>query len=368
MLPQAAPGLRIARYRSEIDAAIRRVVDSSTYILGLEVEAFEAAFATYLGAVHCIGVGSGTDAITLALRASGVESGDEVITVAMTATGTAQAILLCGARPVFVDIDPVTRCMDLGIVEAAITPRTTAIVPVHLYGHPVDMPRLMTIAAHHGLNVVEDCAQATGATIGGRKVGTFGHAAAFSFYPTKNLGCIGDGGAVVCADASIAAHVRSLRVYGWEDGTRISRRTAGNSRLDELQAAILSVLLPHLDETNAERRALAAEYRRLLEGLSLGLPPDDIGAVYHQFAITSDNREAVSREISDFVGYRTAVHYHPPLHQQSAFLTKEHLRLPITEILADQLLSLPIQPELVGTNLPLIAEAVRRGVIPCRES
>ncbi len=367
-VPQAAPALRIGRFRTEIDAAFDRVAGGDRYILGPAVEAFEAAFATYLGVAHCIGVGTGTDAVSLALRALGVGRGDEVITVSLTAAGTAQAILLCGAELRFVDVDPVTRCMDPNALEAAITPRTAAIVPVHLFGEPADILRLVSVADRHGLAVVEDCAQAHGAAIGQRKVGTFAHAAAFSFYPTKNLGGIGDGGAVVCRDAATAARVRSLRSYGWDNETRISRQLAGNSRLDEIQAAFLSALLAHLDEGNGERRVLAAEYRRRLDGLGLGMPPNAIGSVYHQFAIACDNREALRRNLWDHAGIGTAVHYFPALHRQPAFHAAGVSRLPNTEALADSLLSLPIQPEVAGPNLARIAEAVRREVAQCKRS
>jgi dTDP-4-amino-4,6-dideoxygalactose transaminase len=368
LTPQASPPRRVARFRSEIDAAILRVVDLGHYILGPEVESFEAAFAAYLGISHCVGVGSGTDAIALALKALGVKPGDEVITVALTAAGTAQAILQCGATPVFVDVDPLTRCIDINAFAAAITARTTAVVPVHLFGQPADMAPLTRIAEKAGLAVVEDCAQAHGAMIGGRRVGAFGHAGAFSFYPSKNLGGIGDGGAIVCPDAALAARMRSLRVYGWDDGNRISRCAAGNSRLDEIQAAILSVLLPHLDAGNTERRALAEEYRRRFSGLPLGLPVDDPGAVYHQYAVTCADRDALRRHLLDEAGIQTAIHYTPALHQQPAFMTARALRLPETEALAASLVSLPIQPEIAGAAVDRIAEAVRRGVCSCGKS
>ena len=363
-IPQASPGLRIRKYRGEVDAAVARVLDDNRYILGPAVERFEADLARYLHAGHCIGVGNGTDALALALRALGVGPGDEVITVALTAAGTAQGIMAAGAVPCFVDVDPATRCMDPRAIEAAITPRTTAIVPVHLFGHPADMPRIAALAEKRGLAVVEDCAQAIGAEIDGRKLGTYGHAAAFSFYPTKNLGAIGDGGAVACRDTATAGRLRRLRSYGWDDA-RISREKAGNSRLDEMQAAILTVLLPHLDEGNDERRALAAAFRQRLGGLDIGLPPDVPGAVYHQFAITCGRRDQVLQDLSRHAGIGTAVHYHPPLHRQPAFASEPAPRLPATDSLAETLLSLPIQPEVAGPHLDRIADAVRRAVAPC---
>lgn len=360
MIPQADPARRFARFRSEIDAAIDRVVSGSHYILGPAIEEFEASFAAYAGVGHCIGVASGTDALALALRSLDIGPGDEVITVALTFCGTAQAILHCGATPRFVDVDPATRCIDPGAVEAAITPETAAIMPVHLFGQPADMPRLMEIANRHGLAVVEDCAQAHGASIAGRKLGSFGHASAFSFYPTKNLGCIGDGGAVVTDDAALAAKLRSLRHYGWQGDDRISSTLGFNSRLDELQAAILSVLLGHLDEANAERRRLAAEYYRSLGGLVLGMPPDDSGAVYHQFAIACERRDDLSRRLLQEAGIATAVHYHPPLHLHPAFKASVAGALPHTESLAARLLSLPIQPEVASDKIQAISEAIAK--------
>jgi dTDP-3-amino-3,4,6-trideoxy-alpha-D-glucose transaminase len=361
MIPQADPARRIARYRSEIDAAIDRVLSGTHYILGPAVEAFEAAFAGYVGVGHCVGVASGTDALALALRSLNIGPGDEVITVALTASGTAQAILHCGAEPRFVDVDPATRCIDPAAVEAAISSRTAAIMPVHLFGQPADMPRLMEIARRHRLAVIEDCAQAHGATISGRRLGSFGHAAAFSFYPTKNLGCIGDGGAVATGDAAVAARLRSLRHYGWEGDSRISEAMGFNSRLDEIQAAILQVMLGHLDEGNAERRALADEYRRSLDGLELDLPAADPGAVYHQFAIACENRDALSHRLRQ-AGIASAVHYHPPLHLQPAFLAFQPGALPHTEFLAARLLSLPIQPEIASDKIGLISETIARAI------
>lgn len=357
MIPQADPARRIARFRSEIDAAIDRVVSGPHYILGPAVEDFEASFAAYVGVEHCIGVASGTDALALALRSLGIGPGDEVITVALTFCGTAQAILHCGAEPRFVDVDPVTRCIDPRSIEAAITPKTAAIIPVHLFGQPADMPRLMEIADRHGLAVVEDCAQAHGASIDGRKVGSYGHASAFSFYPTKNLGCIGDGGAVVTNDSGLAARLSSLRHYGWEGEGRISRALGFNSRLDEIQAAILSVMLSHLDEGNAERRSLAREYHHALEGLGLELPMHDRGAVYHQYAIACEHRDHLCSRLRQ-VGIGTSVHYSPPLHLHPAFLDCANDVLPNSESLAMRLLSLPIQPELVSDKIPFISQSI----------
>jgi len=357
MIPQAAPALRIARYREAVDVAISSVITSPNYILGSAVAAFESSFAAYVGVAHCIGVNSGTDAIALSLRAIGVNAGDEVITTALTAAGTAQAILQCGAKPCFVDVDSRTRCIDPKAVEAAITRRTAAIVPVHLFGMPCDMPALVAIAQKHHLALIEDCAQAHGATIGTRRLGSFGHAAAFSFYPTKNLGGIGDGGAVVTNDVDLAARVRRLRNYDLGDDRTI-RSLGFNSRLDEIQAAILGTLLPHLDEANEERRAIAAHYRSLLGSKELELPASVSGGVYHQFAIGLENREEMRSHLAQ-AQIGTNIHYDPPLHRQPLFSTMNPEPLPVTERLSKSLLSLPIQPEVAEAAVGHIAHVIR---------
>ncbi|WP_040851465.1 DegT/DnrJ/EryC1/StrS family aminotransferase [Nitrosospira lacus] len=364
MIPQADPSRRIARFRMEVDRAIANTVSSPHYILGPAVESFEADFAAYLGVKHCVGVASGTDALALTLRGMGIGAGDEVITTALTFSGTAQAILHCGARPRFVDIDPISRCIDPAAVEAGITSRTAAIIPVHLFGHPANMLRLMDIAGHHGLAVLEDCAQAHGASIDGRMLGGFGHASAFSFYPTKNLGGIGDSGAIVTNDDLLAARLRSLRHYGMKDSQRISSTMGFNSRMDELQAAILSVLLPHLDAGNIERRALADEYRRELAGLDLLLPPDDPGAVYHQFAIAYKDRDRLAHLLQSEMGIGTSVHYHPLLNHHPAFKDAIVDQLPHSEWLSPRLLSLPIQPEVAAGNAGIIAESIDKAIKP----
>lgn len=368
-LAQADPAARVARYRGEIDAAIAAVLDSGRYILGPRVEAFERGFADYLGIAHCVGVNSGTDALALSLRALGIGQGDEVITTALTAAATAQAILHCGAIPRFVDVDPQTRCLDPRAVESSINAHTAAVVAVHLFGMPADMLQLQRIAAAHGLAVIEDCAQAHGATVDGRKVGTFGNAGAFSFYPTKNLGGIGDGGAIVTNDASLAVKARALRNYGWLDRRRISAEQGFNSRLGEVQAAILAVLLPHLDESNRERRVLAARFRVLVDS-GITLPVEERGCVYHQFAIalTDVDRDVLRSYLSVREGIQTAIHYAPPLHLQAAFRAHPRLGLPHTERLSRQLLSLPIQPEVAGAHATRIVEAINRGMRQCRAS
>jgi dTDP-3-amino-3,4,6-trideoxy-alpha-D-glucose transaminase len=361
MIPQAAPGLRLARFRTEIDAAIAAVLGGGTYILGIAVEAFEQAFATQIGVGHCIGVASGTDALTLTFRALDIGPGDEVILPALTFAATAQAVLQCGALPRLVDVDPHTRCIDPEAVEAAVNAKTAALLPVHLHGYPADMPALTALAERHGLAVIEDCAQAHGGHVGGRSLGSFGHAAAFSFYPTKNLGCVGDGGAILTNDPLLAERVRILRNYGFEDAAKISASIGFNSRLDELQAAILLALLPHLDSGNAERRAIAARYRALLSAPQLGLPPDAEGCVYYQFAITHPERDALMRRLARH-GIASAIHYTPGLHRHPAFSHCAAGPLPVTDSLAATLISLPIQPE-VAT--PDVVEQVTQVIQDC---
>jgi dTDP-3-amino-3,4,6-trideoxy-alpha-D-glucose transaminase len=359
MIPQAAPFLRIARFRSEIDNAVSRVLSGNAYILGPNVEAFEAEFASFCGVAHCVAVANGTDALALALRAIGVAPGDEVITPALTAPATAQAILQVGAAPCFVDVHPETRCIDPAAVAEAITSRTTAIVPVHLFGHPCDMPALMELSDQFRLFVVEDCAQSVGATLNDRKLGSFGHAAAYSFYPTKNLGCVGDGGAVVTADSNVAAKVRSLRNYGYGVADRVSRQVGFNSRLDEMQAAILRVLLPHVEASNQQRREIADKYRARLTRRLVQPPRADAGCVYHQFAVSCDDRDALKRHLArDDIA--TAVHYTPALHHHQAFAGSNQRPMPHTERLAATLLSLPIQPEVAAGLVERISDSIAR--------
>ncbi|KAB1070554.1 DegT/DnrJ/EryC1/StrS family aminotransferase [Methylobacterium planeticum] len=358
MIPQAAPPLRIARFRREVEAAIASVLGGDAYILGSAVASFEAAFARHCGGRHGVGVASGTDALTLCLRALGIGPGDEVILPSLTFAGSAQAILQCGAEPRFVEVDARTRCIDPAAVADAVNGRSAALLPVHLFGHPCDMPALMAIADRHHLAVIEDCAQSHGATLDGRRLGGFGHAAAYSFYPTKNLGCIGDGGAVVTDDAGLADRLRSLRNYGFAPGERVSRTLGFNARLDEIQAAILLALLPHLEAGNAERRAIASRYRAALGSCpALGLPPEADGCVYHQFALTHPDRDGLMRHLAA-AGIGSAVHYAPGLHRHPAFVEGAARPLPVTDALSRTLLSLPIQPEVAREGVDRIVAAV----------
>ena len=341
--------LRPGEDDAAVRAAIDRVVTSGWFVLGPQVEAFEAEFAAASGAAHAVGVGNGTDAIALLLRAVGITRGDEVIVPALTAGYTALAVLLAGATPVFADVDADTLTLDPASCEAAITPRTVAIVPVHLYGQPADMSALTAIAARHSLAIVEDCCQAHLATCAGTPVGTFGAGGAFSFYPTKNLGALGDGGAAVSNDSSIAARVRRLR-----NGGQINRylhEDAGvNSRLDELQAAILRTRLPMLPRWTARRRALAASYRRLLTGSVRPLPCRDEGHVYHLFVVRSNERDVLQEHLSAS-RIETLIHYPIPMTHQPAFEQWTRGDCPRAACAAREILSLPLHQRLADKDV-----------------
>lgn len=353
-----------AEYRArqeEIDAAVAKVLASGWYILGEEVARFEAAFAAFCGVDHAVGVASGTDALLLALRAFGVGPGDEAITVAHTAVATVAAIELSGATPVFVDVDARRYTLDPALLTAAVTPRTRAIVPVHLYGQTADMDAVLAVARRHNLRVIEDCAQAHGAREKGRRAGSLGDAAAFSFYPTKNLGALGDGGAVVCRDAAVAGRLRRLRQYGWQ--TRYVSEVAGyNSRLDEVQAAVLRVKLRHLEADNAARQALARRYAAALADLPLTLPSAAAGTdpVYHLYVVQSGARDALQAFLQER-GIATAVHYPIPVHRQPAYHRLGYApgSLPVTEALAGRILSLPLYPHMPPDDVTAVADAIR---------
>ena len=361
IVPAADPHAGVAARRAEIDAAIARVVDRGQYILGPEVEAFERELAAYLGVPHVVGVASGTDALLLTLRACGISPGDEVITVGHTAVATVAAIELAGAAPVLVDIDLATFTLDPAEVERALGPRTRALLPVHLYGHAAPMEVLRELAARHGLQLIEDCAQSHGATVGGTKTGAMGSAAAFSFYPTKNLGALGDAGAVASRDAATAARVRELREYGWHE-RYVSHVPGMNSRLDELQAAVLRVKLCHLDEDNARRGGVAELYASLLRDTGLAMPVTRAGCrhVYHQFVIRHPRRDALRAALRDR-GIGTHVHYPVPVHLQPAYRGRLRVVGPLarTEEAASTVLSLPMYPELEPAQVRRVADAVR---------
>ena len=361
MIPQANPHAQYASHRAEIDQAIARVLDQGRYILGEEAAAFEREFAAYIGVHFGIGVGSGTEALHLALRACGIGPGDEVITVSHTAVATVSAIELCGARPVLVDIDPRSFTLDPDRLEAAITPATRAIIPVHLYGQSADLEPILSLARQHGVRVIEDCAQAHGAMYRGRRAGAWGDIACFSFYPTKNLGAIGDGGFVATEDAQLAENARLLREYGWRE-RYVSDMAGWNTRLDELQAAVLRVKLRTLDADNTRRRHLAALYDELLTASSVALPQAmSYGEhVYHLYVVQSARRD----ELQAFLKGRdigTLVHYPLPVHLQPAYRGRlgDVGSLPETERVANQVLSLPMFPELSEIEVQQVAEAIR---------
>ena len=360
MIPCANPKAQYLAYKDEIDAAISRVLDSGWYILGKEVELFEKEFADFIGVKYGVGVGSGTEALHLALVACGIGLGDEVITVSHTAVATAAAITLSGATPVFVDIEPHYFTIDPVCIQKAITSKTKAILPVHIYGHPADMDAIMEIAQEFGLKVIEDCAQAHGAKYKGQRVGSLGDIGCFSFYPTKNLGAIGDGGMVVTNFPGLAEKTKLMREYGWKE-RYISSSEGWNSRLDEMQAAILRVKLKHLDEDNQKRIKLAQQYLHGLEDLPLDLPRKREGCehVYHLFVIKTNDREA----LQDFLGENgigTSIQYPVPIHQQPYYMDSATNRpLPVTEKLAKEILSLPMYPELSLEEIKTVISSIK---------
>jgi dTDP-4-amino-4,6-dideoxygalactose transaminase len=357
-------GGQVAALRDEIDAAVARTLDSGWYILGPETTAFEEEFAAYImckggATVGCVGVNSGTDALRLALWALEIGAGDEVITVAHTAVATAAAVTMSGATPIFVDIDPITYTLDPQTLAAAITPRTRAIILVHLYGHPADLTPILAIARQHNLRVIEDCAQAHGTLYHGQHVGTLGDFGCFSFYPTKNLGALGDGGAVISVNPDLVAKARLLREYGWTPQARYVSQVPGmNSRLDEIQAAILRVKLKHLDAWNGVRRRMAELYADLLPS-SLIQPVERVSChhVYHLYVVRVPGREAVRTHLTN-AGIATAIHYPVPIHLQPAYNTHAYPPLPHTEKAAGEILSLPMNPLLTAQQVEQVATAL----------
>jgi dTDP-4-amino-4,6-dideoxygalactose transaminase len=351
---------QVEETRDAIDAAIEETLAAGTFVLGEPVERFESAFADFCGARDCIGVASGTDAITIALRAVGAQPGDEVVTVANTCVPTIVGIENAGCIPVLVDADPVTFTLDPARLEEAITPRTRAVVPVHLYGQCADLDPIIELARSRGLKVVEDCAQAHGAEYRGRPAGSLGDAAAFSFYPTKNLGALGDGGAVVTSDDDVAHAARLLRNYG--EAERFHHVVRGwNSRLDTLQAAVLSVKLPLLAGWNERRRELAARYSEAFGDGPVAPPVEAAsgGHVYHLYVVRVDNREAFRARLADR-GIDTAVHYPVPVHRQEAYraLAPAGRSLAVSERLTETVVSLPLYPELTDAEAEAVIDAV----------
>jgi dTDP-4-amino-4,6-dideoxygalactose transaminase len=366
-IPQTDPKANYLAHKEEIDRAIAGVLDGGLYILGTQVAAFEQEFAAYLGVSHGIGTASGTDALHLALRTCGIGPGGAVITVSHTAVASVAAIELAGAAPVLVDVDPKTFTLDPNRLEDALKAgrgvQPKAVIPVHLYGHPADMPAIMDIARRSGLVVIEDCAQSHGAAIQGRKAGSWGHMSAFSFYPTKNLGALGDAGAVMTNDPELAGRARLLREYGWRE-RYVSETPGMNTRLDELQAAILRVKLRYLERENARRRQLAALYHELLSETPLVLPAEgrQILHVYHQYAVRSPQRDSL-REHLRREGIGTLIHYPIPIHMQPAYRHRVRTYgLEKTEEIARQVLSLPMYPELSEDGVRAVARSIAQWV------
>jgi dTDP-4-amino-4,6-dideoxygalactose transaminase len=368
VIPQANPGAGYRALKGEIDAAVARALSSGWYILGNELRAFETEFAAWLGVPAVIGCGNGTDAIALALRGLGIGSGATVVTVSHTAVATVAAIEMAGATPLLIDIDPVHYTMDPDALSAVLEtpppglPPIRAVVAVHLYGQPADLDRIVPLCRQHGVALIEDCAQAHGARLHGRRVGTFGDVATFSFYPTKNLGALGDGGAVAMADPDLAARIAALRQYGWHKHY-ISDEIGVNSRLDELQAAILRVKLRHLDGDNARRVAIAREYTGALSGSTLlaPRPRPDAEHVYHLYVTRSPDRDRLQAKLRD-ASVGTGIHYPVPVHLQPAYAGRVAVApsgCKETEAAAGEVLSLPVYPELTDAEVATVCAALR---------
>jgi len=368
VIPQANPGAGYRVLKTEIDEAVARALSSGWYVLGNEGRAFEAEFAAWLGLPHAIGCGNGTDAIALALRGLGIGAGSTVITVSHTAVATVAAIEMAGATPLLIDIDPIHYTMDPDALRRVLQdpppglPTIRAVVVVHLYGQPADLDQIVPLCRTHNVALIEDCAQAHGARLHGRRVGTFGDAATFSFYPTKNLGALGDGGAVAVADSDLAERIAALRQYGWHNHY-ISDEIGVNSRLDELQAAILRAKLPHLDSQNARRRAIAAAYAAAIEGGPLLAPRirDGAESVFHLCVTRTPRRDAIQARLRD-AGVGSGIHYPVPVHRQPAYQGRVATGpggCPHTEAAAKEILSLPLYPELTDKQVDTVCTSLR---------
>lgn len=347
------------RFRVEMDAAVKRVLDSGWYLLGTEIEKFERAFAAYCGVKHCIGVANGLDALKLIIKAYGFGPGDEIIVPANTYIASILAISDNGCTPVLVEPKWETRLIDDDLIEAAITPRTKAIMVVHLYGRAMNMTKIWAIAKKYNLRVIEDSAQAHGAMFDGRRTGSLGDASGFSFYPGKNLGCLGDGGAVTTNDDTLAEKIRALRNYGSDVKYHFPYRGT-NSRLDEVQAAWLGVKLPHLDTDNERRRQIAARYCKEIKNPLIELPQMSeayTGHVWHVFAVTCPQRDKLQRYLAD-QGVQTVIHYPIPPHQQPCYVEWGKRVYPITERIHREILSLPISPVLTEEEISRVIQVV----------
>jgi dTDP-4-amino-4,6-dideoxygalactose transaminase len=351
--------------KEEINSAVLGVIQSTHFILGPQGKALEGEVAAYHGVKHAVAVASGTDALHLALLAAGIKRGDEVITTPFTFIATAEAISYVGAIPVFVDIDPVTFNIDISKIEAAITKKTKAVIPVHLYGQPADMDGLMQIAGRHGLRVIEDCAQSFGAQYKGKRTGAFGDIGCFSFFPSKNLGGYGDGGMMITDDAKLAEHMLSLRNHG--SRVRYYHDEIGfNSRLDEIQAAILRIKLKHIDEYNAKRNSNSMLYNKYLAVPGIETPSEQKNTkhVFHQYTIKIKNRDAVKQKLDAGNVTSSMIYYPVPLHLQTAYkeFGMKPGSLPTAEQAAQEVLSLPMYPELTEAQIKQVAEAVKQAL------
>ncbi|MBT1071354.1 DegT/DnrJ/EryC1/StrS family aminotransferase [Pelotalea chapellei] len=359
MIPMVDLKTQYHNLKEEIDCAVLDAIESSQFILGPNVTAFEQESAAYLGASHAVSCASGTDALHLAILAAGIGPGDEVITSPFTFIATAEAICYAGATPVFVDIDPATFNIDPSLIEAAITPRTKAIIPVHLFGQPADMTSIKTICENHKLLLIEDCAQSFGASTGEQQTGTIGSLGCFSFFPSKNLGCYGDGGLVTCASAELADQIKVLRNHG--SRIRYHHHIIGyNSRLDDIQAAILRVKLKRIDEFNTGRRRVAHLYSELLKDVATVPFEDGKGVhVYHQYTLLTDRRDTAMALLAE-KKIASAVYYPIPLHRQEVFAAGcSGISLPVAEDVASRCMSLPVYPEMPEESVRMVAETVK---------
>lgn len=357
MIPLFDTNTQLQPLRPQIDEAIARVLDSGRFILGPEVQSFEQEFASYIGTDHAVGVGNGTDALMIALRAVGVKPGDDVVVPSLTFYATAEAALMIGANVVFCDVDPLTMNVTAETVEAALTPRTTAVVAVHLFGLPAPVPQLMQLGAERGFKVVEDAAQAVGASLGGVKAGNLGDAATFSFFPSKNLGAFGDAGIVTTSDERVAETSRLLRHHGTTN-KQLHTLVGYNSRLDAIQAAILRVLLPQIDGWNAGRRAAAQAYAAagIADHVQPQQIPDGAEAVFHLYAVQADEPDALAEQLSA-KGVEARGYYRTPIHRQPA-IGPTTAELPATDLAASRILALPISPVITDDQVREVVAAL----------
>lgn len=363
MIPMVDLKTQYHTLKAEIDRAVIDAIESTQFILGPNVTSFEQETAAYLGATHAISCASGTDALQLAILAAGIKPGDEVITTPFTFIATAEAICYAGATPVFVDIDPKTFNIDPALIEAAITSRTKAIIPVHLFGQPADMAPIRALCLKHRLTLIEDCAQSFGAATDGAMTGTIGALGCFSFFPSKNLGCYGDGGLITCATEELAEQIKVLRNHG--SRVRYHHSVIGyNSRLDDIQAAILRVKLRKIDNFNSGRRRVAHLYSELLRDIVTVPYEDGKGVhVYHQYTVLTDRRDVIMAKLSE-KQISSAVYYPIPLHKQDVFAEAyAGLSLPVSEDVASRCMSLPVYPEMPEESVRLVAQAIREALI-----